>query len=331
MSLRSSIESHARFADNRISTSGRAEDLDLTVTVWTGKRRGSITGNDASPAALAQMAADAVEIARISPVHREYVPTLGPLDYPESRGFAAATADVDVERAGAALEGVLAACRDGQGHRGRLPHRAGRRDRHGDGQRQPALLSHQRRRPQHHGAQRGRHRLGLLRRAITSISARLDATRRSPEAVGKAVRSQNPKAIEPAAYPVILEPQAVADLLGFLTNAFDARTADEGRSAFSAKDGKTRLGEKLFDERLNLYSDPMHADLPAAAEHRRRHSGDADVAHQGGRAREPRVLALLGAGAQARADARAGQLHPREHAAAGLGRRDDQGHSSAAC
>ena len=66
---------------------------------------------------------------------------------------------------------------------------------------------------------------------------------------------------------MILEPQAVADLLGFLANAFDARTADEGRSAFSAKDGKTRLGEKLFDERLNLYSDPMHAGSAGAPQH----------------------------------------------------------------
>jgi len=81
--------------------------------------------------------------------------------------------------------------------------------------------------------------------------------------VGKAVRSREPKLIEPGVYPVILEPQAVADLVGFLTNNLDARTADEGRSAFSAKDGKTRVGEQLFNERLNLYSDPLHAELPA--------------------------------------------------------------------
>ena len=62
---------------------------------------------------------------------------------------------------------------------------------------------------------------------------------------------------------MILEPQAVADLVGFLANAFDARTADEGRSAFSAKDGKTRSRRALFNDRLNLYSDPMHPDLPA--------------------------------------------------------------------
>ena len=93
--------------------------------------------------------------------------------------------------------------------------------------------------------------------------ARLDATHIAEQAVDKAVRSREPKPIEPGVYPVILEPQAVADLIGFLTNAFDARTADEGRSAFSGKDGKTRVGEQLFNEQLNLYSDPMHPEMPA--------------------------------------------------------------------
>jgi len=56
----------------------------------------------------------------------------------------------------------------------------------------------------------------------------------------------------------------VADLVSFLADAFDARTADEGRSAFSAAGGKTRVGEALFHERLNIYSDPMHPEMPAA-------------------------------------------------------------------
>ena len=102
--------------------------------------------------------------------------------------------------------------------------------------------------------------------------------------------AQSPKPIEPGVYPVILEPQAVADLIGLPDRRFDARTADEGRSAFSAKDGKTRVGEALFSERLNLYSDPMHAEMPA-----RRHgegdSGVAAVAGQGRRGREPRIRA----------------------------------------
>ena len=45
----------------------------------------------------------------------------------------------------------------------------------------------------------------------------------------------------------------------------DARRADEGRSAFSASGGKTRIGERVLDERLSLYSDPWHAELPGPA------------------------------------------------------------------
>ncbi|HTH05857.1 MAG TPA: DNA gyrase modulator, partial [Ilumatobacteraceae bacterium] len=78
VSLTNAAEAHARFADNRITTSGRSDDLDLTATVWVGRRRGSITGNDTSADALKRMVDDAVQIARVSPVHREYVPTLGP-------------------------------------------------------------------------------------------------------------------------------------------------------------------------------------------------------------------------------------------------------------
>ena len=92
--------------------------------------------------------------------------------------------------------------------------------------------------------------------------SRLDAKQIAEEAVGKAVRSQQPKAIEPGVYPVILEPQAVSDLVGFLTSALDARNADEGRSAFSARDGKTRIGEAMFSDKVNIYSDPMHAEMP---------------------------------------------------------------------
>jgi predicted Zn-dependent protease len=61
-------------------------------------------------------------------------------------------------------------------------------------------------------------------------------------------------------YPVILEAQAADDLIRL---GFDARSADEGRSPYSLPGGKTRLGEKIFDERLNFYSDPWNPELPA--------------------------------------------------------------------
>ena len=263
VSLDSSVESHARFADNSVTTSGRSEDLDITATVWVGRRRGSITGNDASADALERLAGDAVQIARVSPVHREYVPTLGPLEYQESRGYADRTADIDLEARTRALEGVLASCRGskvtGAGfHTARAAARA-------------AATANGNRR-YFRSSEAG---LSVTARSADGTGsgyyagdhfdlARLDSRRIADEAVRKAVQSQQPKPIDAGVYPVILEPQAVGDLIGFLTNAFDARTADEGRSAFSAKGGKTRLGEKLFHEHLNVFSDPIHAEMPAA-------------------------------------------------------------------
>ena len=262
VSVQNSQESHARFADNRITTSGRSDDVSITATVWVERRRGAATGNDTSPAALKQLADEAVQIARVSPVHREYLPTLGPMTYAEERGFAESTANIDLNARAKILAAVLDACRaakvTGAGfHTARASATA------------TATANGNRRffRSSEGG-------LSVTARSADGTGSgyyagdhfdlsRLDARKIAEEAVGKAVRSQNPRPIDPGTYPVILEPQAVADLIGSLTNAFDARTADEGRSAFSTKGGKTRLGEKMFHERINLYSDPMHAEMPA--------------------------------------------------------------------
>ena len=257
------VESHARFADNRITTSGRSEDVVISVSAWVERRRGASTGNDVSAGALKRMADEAVQIARVSPVHREYVPTPGPAQYAEARGFAAATADVDVVARAQALEGVLGACRsanvNGAGfHTARA--------------RAMAAATANGNRRYFRSSEAG---LSVTARSADGTGsgyyagdhfdlARLDAQHIVERAVDKAVRSQGPKAIEPGTYPVILEQQAVADLIDSLVGAFDARTADEGRSAFSLKGGQTRLGEKLFSERINLYSDPMHPEMPAA-------------------------------------------------------------------
>ena len=119
---------------------------------------------------------------------------------------------------------------------------------------------------------------------------------------------------------MILEPQAVSDLMGFLTNSFDARTADEGRSAFAAKDGKTRLGEKLFNERINLYSDPMHPELPAVPSTAEGIPATRLSLVRSGVLENLEILAVLGGGAQARANSWTGELHSRELAAGDLDR-----------
>ena len=185
VSIQSSVEAHARFADNRINTSGRSEDLDITVTVWVGRRRGTITGNDAGSDALKRMADDAVQVARVSPVHREYVPTLGPLDYPDARGFASATADVNVTARATSLEAVLAACRNakvtGAGfHSARASAMAAAT---ANGNRR--YFRFERSRAERHRAQRRRDGIGLLcRRPLRSRPPRRHADRRAGRSKG---------------------------------------------------------------------------------------------------------------------------------------------------
>ena len=51
---------------------------------------------------------------------------------------------------------------------------------------------------------------------------------------------------------MILEPQAVGDLVQLLAFSLDARSADDGRSAFTKIGGRTKIGEKIVDSRVNL-------------------------------------------------------------------------------
>ena len=80
----------------------------------------------------------------------------------------------------------------------------------------------------------------------------LAATQR---AIEKCIKAQNPIVFEPRSTTVILEPQAVGDLLSMaFWYGFDQRAADEGRSAFSSYD--ETLGN------LSLYSDPANDLFP---------------------------------------------------------------------
>jgi predicted Zn-dependent protease len=91
--------------------------------------------------------------------------------------------------------------------------------------------------------------------------SQLDVKGVAQRAIEKARLSRNPVAIEPGRYTVILEPQAVGDLVQLLAFALDARSADEGRSAFSKPGGGTKIGEKVADERVTLFSDPADPQL----------------------------------------------------------------------
>lgn len=85
----------------------------------------------------------------------------------------------------------------------------------------------------------------------------------SPEAVAKraadkAEAARHPREVPPGDYTVVLEPAAVAELLAYMAWSMDAKAADEGRSAFTGKEG-TAVGNNL----VTLQSLPAHPECPA--------------------------------------------------------------------
>jgi predicted Zn-dependent protease len=65
-------------------------------------------------------------------------------------------------------------------------------------------------------------------------------------------------------YETLMPPSTVADMMIYLGWTMDGRGAQEGRTALSAPGGGTRVGEKLTDLNLTLYSDPVAPGLECA-------------------------------------------------------------------
>jgi predicted Zn-dependent protease len=62
-------------------------------------------------------------------------------------------------------------------------------------------------------------------------------------------------------YETIMPPSTVADMMLCMAWAMGGRGAQEGRSAFSAPGGGTRVGERLTELGLSMFSDPMAPGL----------------------------------------------------------------------
>jgi predicted Zn-dependent protease len=65
-------------------------------------------------------------------------------------------------------------------------------------------------------------------------------------------------------YETLLPPGAVADLMTYMYWTAGAREAHDGHTVFSRPDGGTRVGERLAELPIRLYSDPAAAGLECA-------------------------------------------------------------------
>ncbi len=255
--------SHLRFAANNILTSGTRVSRSANVTVWIGGKRGGASTNDLDDASLKAMVEQAQKIAATAPVDREYVPSLGPQTYKPTNGYVESTANLSLDARAKAIGAIIAECEKkgviGAGFHSARVQAGGSLTKNGnfDYERSTNVsLSTTARTPDGTSS-------GYFLRSHFDI-AKLDTQRIANEAIRKALDGKGARTIEPGKYTVVLEPQAVADLMGNFGFSLNARSAEEGRSVFSATGGKTRLGEKMFDEKVSLISDPWNAELPGS-------------------------------------------------------------------
>lgn len=251
-----------RFANNSITTSGEASGVVINISATLGNRSGSYATNETSDGALRIAVARAEELARFAPPDPEYMEPLPPQNYPAIAAFDEATARAGhkemVPGVRAAVEGAQKKNLDSAGFFEREASAlalGNKRGNFGYTTRTEAEYSVTARTPDGTGS-------GWAA-AESHHMAALDAAAAARTAADKAVLSQKPRRLDPGKYTVILEPAAVSEMLHYLFfTSFNARAAEEGRSFFTKKGGGTRLGEKLFSEKVTIRTDPFDARHP---------------------------------------------------------------------
>lgn len=254
---------NVRYARNSVSTSGFINQNTLQVASAFGKKLGIATINEFDDVSLEKCVRRAEELAQLAPENPEYVPFLGPQTYAESKTYVESTAKITPAQRADLVAKSLKVAKDGKAvAAGFLEDNYGfaaMMNSHGlfaYNVNTNVNFSVTVRTEDGKGS-------GYATRGYNDIT-KLDTASATKIATDKAVKSAAAKAIEPGKYTVILEPAAVAVLLENIFFGLDARQSYEGRSFMSKAGGGTRLGEKMVDERVNIWSDPQNPDLPTA-------------------------------------------------------------------
>src|SRR5438552_11345255 len=255
VNVASGISGFTRTAINRVTTAGETNNVRVRVTSVFGKRVASVDTNRLDNASLERAVRDAETLARIAPENPEYLPELGGREFIADNGYYASTGGLTTEaRARAASKGIQAAQAAKFVASGFIDVNAG----------SEAVATSNKLFGYYSGTAVAS---TLTIRTPDGLSSgwagdegsdwnTIESDRIAEDALRKCRDWRGKTALEPGKYEVILEPTAAAMLLTRMLGVFDARQADEGRSFFAKRGGGNRLGEKLFDERVTIISNP---------------------------------------------------------------------------
>jgi len=247
--LISSYDEHlTRFAVNRIHQNVSETDATVRVRAVFGKKVGVASGNDLGDEALQKVVESAEAVARFQQDNPDFHSLPGPQAAREVDAYAEPTAACSPqERA----RGVVTICSHAQDH---------------SLEASGAFSTSVEEIMVANSLGVSAYHRGTVAHIVTVITGgtgsgyaavgAMDVSDLDPEAVGrvavdKALRSRNPTDIEPGNYTVILEEDAVADMLFTLAYlGFGALAVQEGRSFMN-----DRFGDQITGENVSIWDD----------------------------------------------------------------------------
>ena len=269
--LNGSNEGNIRYARNTVSTAGEVSDVTLAVSSSFGKQTGVATINEFDDASLEKVVRRSEELARLAPENPEHMPNVGKQEYGKSNGWFESTASITPEQRAAAADASITPSRqnkliaagylsDDESFMAMMNTSGMFAYDKSTGVDFTATI----RTEDGTGS-------GWVTRDFNDVN-KLDTAEASAVAIKKSMGSRDAREMEPGKYTVILEPAASVGLLANMANAMNQRQADEGRSFMSRKPAegeempeaapRNRVGEKMFDERVTIFSDPAHPEVP---------------------------------------------------------------------
>ena len=239
-----------RFAVNSIHQNVSETDVTVRVRAVFGKKMGVASGDDLSDEALRKVVESAETVARFQQENPDFQSLPEPLPAEPVEAYVGATADCSPEERAGAVSTICTMSREKELEAaGAFSTGA-----------EELLVANSL------GGDLSAYHCGTAANLLTVIMSdtgsghaaataadvrELDAEAVGKEAVQKAIRSRNPVAIEPGAYTVILEEEAVADMLTYLAYmGLGALAVQEERSFMNG-----HFGEQITGENITIWDD----------------------------------------------------------------------------
>jgi len=262
VSLTPTRAGNTRFSRNEAQTSGSSETMNVVIQSFYGLKKGTATTDQFDDRSLLECVRSAEELARLAPDNKETMPVLGPQTYLESRMYSPDVEAISASwRAKVAADAIAGSKAKSLIAAGFVTNQslanviATSKGLFGYEKESDVAYSLTVRAQDDTGSGWG----GGTGNRMTGF----DTGAMTARAIDLALRTQKPVALEPGNYTTVLSAECVADLtLTMMFGGFDARNYDEGRSFLSQLSKQVEGGEKIFGEKVNIFTDPLHPDCP---------------------------------------------------------------------